>query len=143
MSTPLPKRRVRGSASGRPIMALLDLLGRRTALRILWELRDRSLNFRALLEAAGTNPGVLNTRLKELREAHLVAHGTDGYGLTPHGKELLETFLPLHTWADDWARLYQRKSGTRRRSLSPPALGPSTETSHPQRARGRAGRGSG
>ena len=39
----LPGQPVRGSASGRPIMALLDLLGRRWALRILWELRDGPL----------------------------------------------------------------------------------------------------
>jgi DNA-binding HxlR family transcriptional regulator len=109
MATPLPKRRVRGSASGRPIMALLDLLGRRTALRILWELRDRHLNFRALIEAADTNPGVLNTRLKELREAHLVEHGVEGYALTASGRELLETFLPLHAWAEHWARQIHKK----------------------------------
>ena len=36
----LQKQRVRGSQSGRPIMALLDLLGRRWSLRIIWELRD-------------------------------------------------------------------------------------------------------
>ena len=40
----MKKRAVRGSRSGRPIMALLDLLGRRWTLRIIWELRDdRSL----------------------------------------------------------------------------------------------------
>jgi DNA-binding HxlR family transcriptional regulator len=109
MPTPLPKRRVRGSATGRPIMALLDLLGRRMTGRILWELRDRNLTFRGLQEAAGTNPSVLNVRLKELREAQLVEHGAGGYGLTVHGKKLLEAFLPLHVWADDWAKLFERK----------------------------------
>ena len=33
--TPVPGRRVRGSSSGRPIMALLDLLGQRWMLRAL------------------------------------------------------------------------------------------------------------
>ncbi len=95
---------VRGSSTGRPIMVLLDLLGRRMALRILWELReDRRLTFRALQEAAQTNPSVLNVRLRELREARLVAHEADGYRLTREGKELLETFLPLHAWAERWA----------------------------------------
>src|SRR5262245_61100916 len=108
MTTPLPNRRVRGSTTGRPIMALLDLLGRRMAGRILWELRDGSLTFRALQEAAETNPSVLNVRLKELREAHIVEHGREGYGLTPHGKRLLELFLPLHVWAEDWAKLFDR-----------------------------------
>jgi len=90
-------------------MALLDLLGRRMALRIVWELRDQNLTFRALQEAAETNPSVLNVRLRELREAHLVAHEADGYGLTAHGKELLETFLPLHVWAEKWAKLFEKR----------------------------------
>jgi DNA-binding HxlR family transcriptional regulator len=110
MSTPLPGRRVRGSATGRPIMALLDLLGRRMAGRILWELRDGPLTFRALQQAAETNPSVLNARLKELREARLVTHGPEGYSLTPEGCKLLEAFVPLHSWAEDWARLLQRKT---------------------------------
>lgn len=109
MATPKPGRRVRGSATGRPIMALLDLLGRRMTLRILWELRDRTLNFRALQEAAATNPSVLNARLSELRAARLVEHGPAGYALTPHGKSLLATFLPLHAWADDWAKALARQ----------------------------------
>ena len=48
----MKKRVVRGSSSGRPIMALLDLLGRRWTLRIVWELReDRALTSRALRSA--------------------------------------------------------------------------------------------
>ena len=55
-------------------MALLDLLGRRWALRILWELRDEPLRFRELQQACdGLSPSVLNTRLGELREAGIVA----------------------------------------------------------------------
>jgi DNA-binding HxlR family transcriptional regulator len=104
MTSPKPGRRVRGSATGRPIMALLDLLGRRMTLRILWELRDAPLTFRALQEAAATNPSVLNARLKELREARLVEHTAEGYGLSLEGNQLLATFLPLHTWADAWAK---------------------------------------
>src|SRR5262249_7962752 len=90
-------RRVRGSASGRPIMVLLDLLGRRMTLRILWELReDRSLTFRALEKHAGTNPSVLNLRLKELRAARLVEHGSGGYALSAMGRQLLLTLMPLN-----------------------------------------------
>lgn len=88
-------------------MALLDLLGRRMALRILWELREGNHTFRALQDAAGTNPSVLNVRLRELREGHLVEHGDDGYALTRHGRELLARFLPLHAWADDWAKAFE------------------------------------
>src|SRR5450759_58084 len=67
----MKKRAVRGSKSGRPIMALLDLLGRRWSLRIIWELRDdRSLTSRALRTACDeASPTILQTRLSELREA--------------------------------------------------------------------------
>jgi DNA-binding HxlR family transcriptional regulator len=109
MTTPKPNRPVRGSTSGRPIMALLDLLGRRMAGRILWELRGESLTFRALQAAAETNPSLLNVRLRELREAQLIAHGDGGYGLTALGRELLEVFLPLNAWADKWARQLAKK----------------------------------
>jgi DNA-binding HxlR family transcriptional regulator len=87
-------------------MALLDLLGRRWALRALWELRDRALTFRALQEACGgTSPTVLNQRLKELRESHLVELAEDGgYALTPLGHELRKVLMPLVDWSTQWAR---------------------------------------
>src|SRR5207237_3071394 len=60
MAVPKPGRPVRGSRTGRPIMALLDLLGRRWALRILWEARHGPLSFRALRERCdGMSPSVL------------------------------------------------------------------------------------
>jgi DNA-binding HxlR family transcriptional regulator len=104
MPTPLPGFRVRGSATGRPIMALLDLLGRRAALRVIWELRGGPLTFRALQAAAATNPSVLNSRLTELRVAGLVDHDAEGYGLTAQGRSLVSLVLPLHSWAEGWAR---------------------------------------
>lgn len=107
MATPRPGRPVRGSKTGRPVMALLDLLGRRTALRILWELRSQPLTFRALQEAAETNPGVLNSRLTELREARIVEGGSNGYTLTRDGQMLLETLAALSSWADAWAARLQ------------------------------------
>lgn len=85
-------------------MVALDLLGRRSALRILWELREgRPLTFRALQEAAQTNPSLLNTRLRELREAGLLAHEGEGYELTPSGRSLLVALKPLAQWASDWS----------------------------------------
>jgi DNA-binding HxlR family transcriptional regulator len=104
-SGPLKKRRVRGSRSGRPIMALLDLLGRRWTLRILWELRGDRLSSRALRAACDeASPTVLQARLSELREAGLVELvPAEGYGLTPLGRELFETFLPLHRFAERWS----------------------------------------
>jgi DNA-binding HxlR family transcriptional regulator len=86
-------------------MALLDLLGRRMALRILWELSraDAPLTFRALQGAAGTNPALLNTRLKELRAARLAVHCGDGYALSEEGQALVALLLPVAEWADHWA----------------------------------------
>ena len=102
----LKKRAVRGSTSGRPIMALLDLLGRRWSLRILWELRDGPLTSRALRTACDqASPTVLQTRLSDLREAGFVELiPASGYRLTELGKDLFETFLPLHRFAERWSK---------------------------------------
>jgi DNA-binding HxlR family transcriptional regulator len=101
----MTKRGVRGSRTGRPVMALLDLLGRRWTLRIIWELReDRALTSRALRSACDeASPTVLNERLKELRDAGFVDLSEAGYALTPLGKELLKTVLPLHGFAEKWS----------------------------------------
>ena len=100
------KHRVRGSTSGRPIMALLDLLGRRWSLRIVWELRDAPLTSRALRTACDdASPTVLQARLSELREAGLVELAPEtGYRLTLLGRELFEQFLPLHRFAERWSK---------------------------------------
>jgi len=103
MKTARPGQPVRGSKTGRPVMVLLDLLGRRTALRILWELRGAPLTFRGLQAAAETNPGVLNARLAELREAGIVDLNPDGYGLTEDGRALFDLLIPIGGWAEDWA----------------------------------------
>jgi DNA-binding HxlR family transcriptional regulator len=103
MTLPLPGQSVRGSQSGRPIMAALDLFGRRGSLRLLWELRGEPLTFRALQAAADSNPAQLNTRLKELRHAQLVLHEAGGYRLSPLGVELLTVLGPLHAWSERWA----------------------------------------
>src|SRR4029450_8015859 len=98
-------KRVRGSRTGRPIMVLLDLLGRRWTLRLIWELREQPMRFRELQDRVGASPAIISTRLAELRAARLVELDPErGYGLTALGRELLELFLPLHRWADRGAR---------------------------------------
>ncbi len=99
------KQRVRGSTTGRPIMALLDLLGRRWTLRIVWELREEPKRFRELQDLIGASPTIVNKRLAELREAKLVElDEAVGYRLTALGNELLRLFLPLHVWSEKWAK---------------------------------------
>ena len=105
MPAPRPGKPVRGSRSGRPIMALLDVLGRRWALRILWELRDGALRFRELQErCGGMSPSVLNERLAELREAGIARDGEEGYTLSAEGRRLLKDLAPLQRWAERWDR---------------------------------------
>ena len=98
--------RVRGSRTGRPIMVLLDLLGRRWTLRIVWELRDAALGFRELqARCDGMSPSVLNQRLGELERTGLAARDAAGaWALTPLGRELLRRFLPVVEWAEAWAK---------------------------------------
>ena len=105
MPAPKPGRPVRGSRTGRPVMALLDLLGRRWALRILWELRQGPATFAALqARCDAMSPSVLNHRLAELREAGVVALGDGGYALTAPGVELCRPLAELDAWAKKWAR---------------------------------------
>lgn len=86
-------------------MAVLDLLGRRWTLRVIWELHKKPLTFRDLQAACGDiSPTILNTRLAELRDADIVAAGRDGYALTREGERLLKELLGLDDWAERWAR---------------------------------------
>jgi DNA-binding HxlR family transcriptional regulator len=90
-------------ASRRPIMALLDILGRRWTLRVLWELREPAANFRDLqARCDGMSSSVLSRRLAELREAGVVE--PDRLELPGEGRKLLESLGPLNDWAKRWAR---------------------------------------
>ena len=105
MSIPRPGSPVRGSRSGAPIMALFDLLGRRWAMGIIWTLEGGPFSFRELQERCGTlSPTVLNTRLRELREAGLVQTSVDGYRLTTIGRRLYVLLVPMGRWSKRWAR---------------------------------------
>ena len=86
-------------------MAALDLLGRRWALRILWELGDGPLGARALRERCDRmSSSVLYTRLAELSDAGLVTTIDGDYTLTPLGRDLGAAVAPLDDWAHRWAR---------------------------------------
>ena len=100
-----PGRPVRGSTTGRPLMAALDLLGRRWSLRILWELREGPLGARSLRERCdGMSPSVLYDRLGELTGAGLIVQRDDQcYELSEMGRTLGEALNPLERCARRWA----------------------------------------
>ena len=88
-------------------MAVLDLLGRRWTLRILWELREGPAGtFRELQARCGdVSSSVLNERLRELREAGILAsQQPSGYALTDEGQSLLKALAPIDDWAARWGR---------------------------------------
>ncbi|MFZ0665766.1 MAG: helix-turn-helix domain-containing protein [Acidimicrobiales bacterium] len=111
-SVPRPGQPVRGSSTGRPLTAALDLLGRRWSLRVLWELTDGPLGARALRDNCDRmSPDVLYTRLKELTEAGLIDKaGDQRYQLTSIGADLRSALDPLDQWARRWA---ERPTSTR------------------------------
>lgn len=96
----------------RPIMALLDLLGQKWTLRILWELRQGALSSRALRAASGNiSPTVLQSRINELRDAGIVDSTGGGYMLTSLGLELAASFEPLYRFAGKWAGQLEGSEG--------------------------------
>ena len=105
MAAPRPGRPARGSSTGRPLMAALDLLGRRWTLRILWELRDGPRGARELRNRCDAmSPSVLYQRLAELGSARLVEQDPDSrYRLTALGGSLSAAIKPLDRWAREWA----------------------------------------
>jgi DNA-binding HxlR family transcriptional regulator len=102
---PRPGVPVRGSTTGRSLMAAMDLLGRRWALRIVWELRDGPLGARALQSRCDQmSSSVLYERLAELTAARLLARDAAGaYQLTELGAELAPALESLRSWARRWA----------------------------------------
>lgn len=86
-------------------MALLDLLGRRWMLRVMWELRSDPLGFRELQAICDDmSPSVLSQRLRDLSDAGIVESNDGTYRLTAEGRELGQSMMPLHAWAERWAK---------------------------------------
>lgn len=86
------------------INQLFERLECRYALRVLWALRDgHPQTFRLLQDSVGgITPNTLNTRIKELREAGFVDHGSDGYTVTPSGADLLKRLSDVQAFATRW-----------------------------------------
>ena len=91
---------------------LLSLLESRYAIRVLWALRDgHPQTFRLLQDSVGgITPNTLNTRVKELREAGLITHGSEGYVVTPSGADLLKRLSDLQAFAGKWVAGQAKKA---------------------------------
>jgi DNA-binding HxlR family transcriptional regulator len=93
------------------VSQLLSLMESRYAMRVLWALKDgHPQTFRLLQDSVGgITPNTLNTRIKELREAGLVTHGSSGYVVTASGADLLKRLNDLSAFAGKWAASLAKK----------------------------------
>lgn len=89
------------AAEDHPFIQLMDLLGRRWALRVLHELHQAPLGFRELASrCGGMSSSVLSSRLAELRSAGIVDQRSgQPYSLTDRGRELTTILMQLSDWA--------------------------------------------
>ncbi|WP_252097683.1 helix-turn-helix domain-containing protein [Pseudoalteromonas sp. NBT06-2] len=105
---------MRGSKTGKPIMALFDLLGRTWSLGIVWQLSFGDATFRELQKRCeDISPTLLNNRLKELIQLDIVERTSLGYGLTHQAKMLANLIKPMGDWSQTWAENYQNKNDVR------------------------------
>ena len=101
-----------GAKENVAIGQLMSLLESRYALRVLWALRDgHPQTFRLLQDSVGgVTPNTLNTRIKELRAAGLMNHGSSGYFLTASGTEFNRKLSELPAFATKWASALSRRN---------------------------------
>jgi DNA-binding HxlR family transcriptional regulator len=94
----------------RPIMILIDLLGKKWVMRILWEMNQGPCTFRELQKrCGGTSPTIINRRIKELTDFNLIMKRQPrGYELTDLGIELIELFYPLNEWVKKWEKTLRK-----------------------------------
>ncbi len=84
---------------------VLDLLGRRWSLRLVWELRRDAVSFSELRRRTGISSSVLAGRLRELAAAGVLEPGGGRrYRLSPAGRELARVLYDLNRWAEAAAR---------------------------------------
>lgn len=86
--------------ANQPLASTFELLGRRWALPLVWELRRDTLAFAELRSRLGISPSVLSTRLGELTEAGVIERdGRRRYRLTGRGRELARLLYELNRWS--------------------------------------------
>jgi len=82
----------------------------RTACALGPEGRSRPDLSPALSSVGGITPNTLDTRIKELRAAGLLDHGSDGYRVTPSGADLLKRLADLPAFAAKWTASQAKKA---------------------------------
>lgn len=99
------------------VAQLLELLESRYALRVLWALKDgHPQTFRILQDSIGSiTPNTLNTRIKELRAAGLMTHGSSGYIVTSLGADLLKRLNELQGFAGKWVASLTKSAATKKK----------------------------
>ncbi len=96
-------------------MALLDLLGRRWAMGVLWTACEAGPStFRDLqARCESISTAVLNQRLKELQAAGLMTRTPSGYAATDMGRQVYADLLPLGVTAKAWSCLLEGHPGAK------------------------------
>jgi len=80
---------------------VLDQLGRRWSLRLVWELRRDVASFSELRERTEVSPSMLTTRLRELEALGIVERdGARRYRLSGNGRELARILYEVNRWAE-------------------------------------------
>jgi DNA-binding HxlR family transcriptional regulator len=73
-------------------------------LGVLWNLGEGPRSFRNLQMLCGDiSPSILNSRLKDLREADILENSPVGYQLTARGQALRQIIVPLGKWSAVWS----------------------------------------
>ncbi|SUD49071.1 Uncharacterized HTH-type transcriptional regulator ytcD [Nocardia otitidiscaviarum] len=100
-----PPAASRADAADLPLLAVMDLVGQRWVLRVLWELEPGPLGFLELRRRMGNcSSSMLSVRLQRLQSAGAVVKQTDrSYELTPAGRELATALEPLWAWSRRWS----------------------------------------
>ncbi|HEV7209359.1 MAG TPA: winged helix-turn-helix transcriptional regulator [Mycobacteriales bacterium] len=96
--------------SDAPLFDLIDLLGRRHALPLIWALRQAPEPFGVLVSTLAAPEAVLSQRLRELRATGLLEVDEAGsWRLTMHGRRLLDPLEQLADFAGSWSQLGARQ----------------------------------
>src|SRR4051812_19630243 len=92
------------SSAPETLQDAFELLGRRQALRVVWELSEGPLGFRELQRASAISSSVLSQRLRDLSDGNIVKPKAT-HGRPPRqGTGLVDALGELILWSRGWPR---------------------------------------